>query len=72
MKTKFLASVMVLGVVSSNGDVMPPHVFGDKETVNAKAYIRILDGGEAVDRPRNNGDPICLSTRLCATKKTQE
>ena len=43
MKTKFLASVMVLGVVSSNGDIMPPHVFGDKKTVNAETYIRTLD-----------------------------
>jgi len=27
MKTKFPATVMVLGVVSNKGDVMPPHIF---------------------------------------------
>jgi hypothetical protein len=28
MATKFLATVMVLGVVSNEGGVMPPHFFG--------------------------------------------
>ena len=27
MKTKFPATVMVLGVVSSEGHIMPPHIF---------------------------------------------
>ena len=27
MKTKFPATVMVFGVVSSEGDIMPPHIF---------------------------------------------
>ena len=40
---QFPGSVMVLGVVCSNGDIMPPHFFGDKETVNAEVYIRVLD-----------------------------
>ena len=43
MKTKFPASVMVLGVVTSNGDVMPPHFFGDKEKVNTEVYIKALE-----------------------------
>ena len=27
MKTKFLATVMVFGVLSSEGHIMPPHIF---------------------------------------------
>ena len=32
MKTKFLATVMVFGVVSSEGHIMPPHIFGRLES----------------------------------------
>ena len=43
MKTKFPASVMVLGVVTSNGDVMPPHFFEQNEKVNTDVYLRVLE-----------------------------
>jgi transposase len=43
MHTKFPASVMVLGVISSKGDVMPPHFFETGQRVNAKQYIEVLD-----------------------------
>lgn len=43
MHTKFPASVMVLGVVSSEGDVMPPHFFSQGLRVNAAAYTEVLD-----------------------------
>ena len=36
MKTKFPASVMVFGVVSSEGHIMPPHVFKVGLKVNTK------------------------------------
>jgi len=39
--TKFPASVIVLRVTSSKGDVMPPHETGQR--VNAKQYIEVLD-----------------------------
>ena len=42
MHTKFPSSVMVLGVVSSEGHVMPPHFFQEGLRVNAAGYIRVL------------------------------
>ena len=36
MKTKFLATVMVFGVVSSEGHIMPPHIFEVSLKVNTK------------------------------------
>jgi transposase len=39
MKTKFPATVMVLGVVSNKGDVMPPHA---GLRVNTEVYINVL------------------------------
>lgn len=41
-RTKFPASVHVLGVVSSEGDVMPPHFFAKGETVNKNVYLGVL------------------------------
>ena len=38
MKTKFPATVMVFGVVSSEGHIMPPHIF----EVNIKVYLDVL------------------------------
>jgi len=32
----------VLGVVPSEGDVMPPHFFKNKETVTKEVYINVL------------------------------
>lgn len=43
MHTKFPSSVMVLGVVSNEGHVMPPHFFPQGLRVNAAAYIETLD-----------------------------
>lgn len=41
-RTKFPASVHVLGVVSSEGDVFPPHFFKKGETVTKVVYLRVL------------------------------
>jgi hypothetical protein len=41
-KTKFPATVMVLGVVSNKGDVMPPHIFEASLRVNTDMYIDVL------------------------------
>ncbi|EFN86088.1 Transposable element Tcb2 transposase, partial [Harpegnathos saltator] len=43
MHTKFPATVMVLGVVSNEGHVMPPHFFCQGLRVNAAAYIEVLE-----------------------------
>ena len=42
MKTKFLATVMVFGVVSSKGHIMPPHIFEIGLKVNTKVYLDVL------------------------------
>lgn len=43
MHSKYPAHVMVLGVVSSEGDVMPPVFFPDGLRLGAKGYIKILE-----------------------------
>ena len=43
MSTKFPATVMVLGVISNEGDVMPPFFFEAGLRVNAEAYISAMD-----------------------------
>ena len=42
MKIKFLAMVMVFGVVSSEGHIMPPHIFKVGLKVNTKVYVDVL------------------------------
>ena len=42
MKTKFPATVMVFGVVSSEGHIMPPHIFQVGLKVNTKVYLDVL------------------------------
>ena len=42
MKTKFLATVMVFGVVSSEGHIKPPHIFEVGFKVNTKVYLDVL------------------------------
>ena len=42
MKTKFPATVMVFGLVSVEGHVMPPHIFEVGLKVNTKLYLDVL------------------------------
>ena len=42
MKTKFPATVMVFGVVSSEGHIMPPHILKVGLKVNTKVYLDVL------------------------------
>ena len=42
MKTKFPATVMVFGVLSSEGHIMPPHIFDVGLKVNTKEYLDVL------------------------------
>ena len=42
MKTKFPATVMVFGVVSSEGHIMPFHIFEVGLKVNTKVYLDVL------------------------------
>ena len=43
MKAKVLATVMVFGVVSSEGHIMPPHIFEVGLKVNTKVYLECGD-----------------------------
>ena len=42
MKTKFPATVMVFGVVSSEGHIMPPHIFEVGLKVSTNEYLDVL------------------------------
>ena len=42
MKTKFPATVMVFGVVSNEGHIMPPHIFEVGLKVNTNVYLDVL------------------------------
>ena len=42
MKTKFPATVMVFGVVSSEGYIMSPHIFEVGLKINTKLYLDVL------------------------------
>ena len=42
MKTTFSAMVMVFGVVSIEGHIMPPHIFEVGLKVNTKVYLHVL------------------------------
>ena len=42
MKTKFPAMVMVFGMVSREGHIMPPHIFEVGLKVNIKVYLDVL------------------------------
>ena len=42
MKTKFLATVMVFGVVSNDGHIMLPHIFEVSLKVNTKVYLDVM------------------------------
>ena len=43
MKTKFPATVMAFGVVSSEGHVIPPHIFEVGLKVNTKVYLDVVN-----------------------------
>ena len=43
IKTKFPATVIVFGVVSSEGHIMPPHIFEVGLKVNTKVYLDVLE-----------------------------
>ena len=42
MKKKFPVTVMVFGVLSSEGHIIPPHIFKVSLKVNTKAYLDVL------------------------------
>ena len=73
MKTKFPATVMVFGVVSSEGHIMPPHIFEVGLKVNTKVYLDVL---KSVVIPRCNqvagGRPWVWQQDLVPAHKSKE
>lgn len=61
MRTKFPSSVIVFGVVSNDGHVMPPHFFTQGLRVNASACIDAEIGYQALDRGRGPGALLLLT-----------
>ena len=63
---KFPATVMVFGVVSSEGHIMPPHIFEVGLKVNTKVYVDVLESvviPGAIRWPE--ADPGCSSRTQC-------
>ena len=56
MKTKFPAMVIVFGVVSSEGHIMPSHIFEVGLKVNTKVYLDVL---KSVVTPWCNQVAVC-------------
>ena len=54
MHTKFLSSVVVLGVISSQAHVMSQQIFGRGLKVNAESYVKTL----AIDETLNGMDAV--------------
>jgi hypothetical protein len=42
MAIKFPATVMILGVVRNEGDMMPPHIFTKGLKINTEEYLKVL------------------------------
>ena len=80
-KTKFPATVMVLGVVSSEGHVMPPHIFEQGLKITTEVYLGVLEQvvvpwcqGVAGDRPwvwQQDSAPAHMSRRTQAWLKDE-
>lgn len=70
MHTKSPATVVVLGVVSSVGHIMPPNIFLQGFTVNADKYIDVI---KAVFKPWidkvRNGRPYVFQQGSAASHK---
>ena len=71
MKTKFPATVMVFGVVSSESHIMPPHIFKVGLKVNTKVYLvglkSVVIPGAINGRWQTQG----VSAGLCAGPQVQ-
>ena len=75
MTVKFPVNVMVLGVVSSEGDVMPPHMFEKGLKVNTDVYLDVMQNivKPWMDRVANGRDYVFQqdSAPAHASKRTQ-
>ena len=65
MKTKFPATVMVFGVILSEGHIMPPHIFEVSLKVNTKVYLDVLKSVVIPSIRWPVADPGCGSRTQC-------
>ena len=70
MKTKFPVMVMDVGVVSSEGHIIPPHIFEFSLKVNTKVYLDVL---KSVVIPWCNqvADPGCGTRTRCRPTRSK-
>ena len=62
MGTKFPATLMVMGVVSNDGDVMPPHTFAKRLMIDTYKHLK------EVVKPWTS---LHVTTGLCASEQLE-
>ena len=72
MKTKFPATVMVFGVVSSEGHIMAPHIFKVGLKVNTKVYLDICEEcGDPLMQSSDKWQTLAVAAGLGASPQVQ-
>ena len=71
METKFPATVMVFGVVSSEGHIMPPHIFEVGLKVNTKVYLDVLKSGDPLVQSGGWWQTLGVAAGLGASPQVQ-
>ncbi|QQP48524.1 Uncharacterized protein FKW44_008881, partial [Caligus rogercresseyi] len=66
-QTKFPAAVIVFGIISSDGDVMPPHFFPKGLRLDSEGYVDTLEGcGGPLDKEGCRWETLRVPARLGA------
>ena len=68
MKTKFPAAVMVFGVVSSKGHIMPPHIF---ESQHQSVPGCAEECGDPLVQSGDRWQTLAVAAGLCASPQVQ-
>ena len=71
MKTKFPATVMVVGVVSNEGHIIPPHTFEVGLKVNTKVYLDVLKSGDPLVQSGGRWQTLGVAAGLGASPQVQ-
>ena len=71
IKTKFPATVMVFGVVSSEGHIMPPHIFEVGLKVNTKVYLDLEECGDPLVQSGGQWQTLGVAAGLSAGLQVQ-
>ena len=71
MKTKFPATVMVFSVVSSEGYIMPPHIFEVGLKVSTKVYLDVLKSVDPLVQSGGRWQTLSMAAGLGAGLQVQ-